>query len=137
MRILGAVLIALLSCSCQTQLFAPRSLHLWAQRELAQATSFPYTTSKRVILGHRLAHNFTLLASDADHVVIDCGNGLRLKVKDPQYATSWAAITFQDADCDGYDDLRFTATFQDDAPPINVIFRFHPTEWEQFILPIH
>ena len=136
MKELGIGFLLLTCCGCQTNLFAPRSLHLWAQNQLRKATEFPYTASKRVPIGQGFAHPFTLVATDPDHIVIDCGNDLRLKVKDPQYQSGWAAITFQDADLDGFDDLRFTATFNDNAPPLNIIFRFQPTAWEHFILPI-
>ncbi|MBQ9694594.1 MAG: hypothetical protein IJV69_07550 [Kiritimatiellae bacterium] len=127
--------ILLFGCGCQSSIFATRALHEWAQTEFTPQTELPFSQSRKLVLGRKTAIHVILTATQADQLMIDCGFGLRVKLKDPQYKDGWATLTLCDVNQDDIDDLMFMAQFTDQPRPFRVVFILEPTGWTQYLLP--
>lgn len=128
-------LMLLAVCGCRTMLSEPDDIVNWIHAQIAPECHYPLTATRTLYLADHLKHPVTLTASDANHLSIDFGNNLILKLKDPQYQGEWAHIRLLDLDGDRIKDLEFITQFNDSQAPMTALFLYRPTEWERYLLP--
>lgn len=122
-------------CGCRTMISTSDDLDTWLQSFEPEMTVYPQNATKTLKLAPHIKQRISLFASDSSHVSIDFGQGLILKVKDPQYENGWASVQLVDIDADGIKDLDFSARFSNPSTLLKAVFIFRPNEWERYLLP--
>lgn len=135
MPILICAISLILCAGCKTIQFRKFSFRAWAEECLSATSSFPTRYTRTIKLSNQIQHDFTLYLESSNAICLNCGNGLILKLKDPDYQNFWAEVTLTDVNSDGIDDLFFKTKATEYPEPVKAIFLFQDGKWEYYLLP--
>ncbi len=129
------LILLLATTGCQNLLARKSAAMEWVYTTHDATTTYPSTHTYAQPIGPDTTLTLTLTQTDPQNAILDCGNDLRLRIYSPAYATGKANFTFQDINGDQLRDLSFTTTLKENNLTLNALFLYHPTTWEQILIP--